>query len=279
MKITTKTNKDTLVRALGDNALAIKKADKGLFDRIAYADKAWKKDPAKVTRKDLVDMVKEAITVLGEAFKEPELVPVGAENSVKKLAKGVAKKQETKPEVKEETPEEAPEELEVKEPEAKEEKVVEKKKTTAKKSTGAKKTTAPKKDDVATSTSGIVQKDIFPDTMKVGETNYELTHDIKSIDDLYSSLEKDEEIVFAYYWTKAHLKKFPYFYDMFGRPKSFDKDLDLATTIYVSEEKKIAYHISMYTEGCYNTMPDDFEEVDGIRYSGGIEFQIYRAVQ
>lgn len=278
MKITTKTTKDTLVTALGDNALAIKKADKGLFERMTYADKMWKQDKAKVTRKDLVDMVKEAITLLGDAFKEPELVPVGAENSVKKLAKGVSKKQETKPEAKEETPEEAPEE----EPEVKEAKVVEKK--TANKSKGAKKT-APKKDGVTVleeteeSKKAVQLAKVFPQSITAGDTSYNLADDIKTMDDLYNALNNDEEIVFAYYWSKRHLKQYDYFNNYLGQPKSFDNDLDICTAIYVSDEKRVAYQVSMYTEAIYTILPTDFNNEDGVRYAGGIEFQIYRAVQ
>ena len=91
-------------------------------------------------------------------------------------------------------------------------------------------------------------------------------------------MNKDEEIVFAYYWTKRHLKQFSYFGGWLGQPKSFDNDLDLATAIYVSDEKKVSYQVSMYTEAIYTILPTDFEETDGVRVAGGIEYQIYRAV-
>src|SRR5574344_1875958 len=97
MKITTKTTKEQLVKALGDNAVAIKKANADLYQQMEYSSKMMKKDPAKVTKADLVAMVKEAIKTLGDAFKEPVLTPatVGAENSIKKtLKKGAPKKSE-----------------------------------------------------------------------------------------------------------------------------------------------------------------------------------------
>ena len=281
MKITTKTTKEQLKSFLGANAKAVKTADKDLFEQIAYADKMAKTDDSKVTRKDLVDLVKSVIKLLGDKCVEPafaeekkaEAVQPQAENSVKKLAKGVSKKQksmeETATEVSES--EETAETEEAPAPEEKAEKVDSKK--SAKKSTGGKK--APSKNS-DTDLKEAVQ--YFPDTLTVGDTKYAIAHDIASMDDLYNALENHEEIVFAFYWSKAMLKKYPYFYNMLGKPKSFDNDLDLATTIYVSEEKKIAYHISMYTEGCYNTLPEDFEEVEGIRYAGSSEFQIYRAV-
>ena len=104
MKITTKTTKEQLKSFLGANAKAVKTADKDLFDQIAYADKMAKKDDSKVTRKDLVDLVKSVIALLGDKCVEPALAQEKApatpqaENSVKKLAKGVSKKQETKEE-------------------------------------------------------------------------------------------------------------------------------------------------------------------------------------
>lgn len=276
MKITAKTTKDQLKSILGANAKAVKTKDKELFDRIAYADKMAKKDDSKVSRKDLVDLVKEVMKVLGDALVEPSLTPV-VENSVKKIGKGVAKKQQS---MEDKTPAEPVENTEEApaEPPKKEENVEPKKKS-AKKSLGKKKET-PKKDD-DTASKGTVQEEkvIFPEVLKLSDedTEYKLAHDIKSMDDLYKALENDERIVFAFHWTRVDLKKYPYFDGMLKTPKSFEHDLDLATTLYVSEERKIAYHISTYTEGCYNTLPDDFEEIDNIRYAG-MMFNIYRAV-
>lgn len=285
MKITAKTTKEQLKSLLGANAKAVKAQDKDLYSRIAYADKMAKKDDSKVTRKDLADLVKEVINLLGDKLVVPAMAdtvePV-AENSVKKLAKGVSKKQETNKDApkkfgeSEETAEEPVEE------EPKEEKKAEK--TAKKSSKGAKKST-PKKDGVtelesATSSDKAVQMaKMFPKTLEVGDTKYELAEDVKTLDDLYKALGDDEEIVFAYYWTKRHLKQFEYFGGWLGQPKSFDNDLDLATAIYVSDEKKVSYQVSMYTEAIYTILPTDFEEVDGVRVAGGIEYQIYRAVK
>lgn len=288
MKITTKTNKETLKTFLGLNAKAVKEQDKNLFDRIAYADKMAKKDESKVTRKDLVDLAKSVIALLGDKCVEPALAQEKtpatpqAENSVKKLAKGVSKKQETKEESSsKESGESEKTAEEIQEAPAKEEKVDKK---SAKKSLGGKKKKeAPKKDGVTALEGSENQKTVqmakaFPKTLTVGDTTYELAEDIKTLEDLYNALNKDEEIVFAYYWTKRHLKQFPYFGGWLGQPKSFDNDLDLATAMYVSDEKKVSYQISMYTEAVYTILPTDFEEVDGVRVAGGIEYQIYRAV-
>lgn len=282
MKITTKTTKEQLKSFLGANAKAVKTADKDLFDQIAYADKMAKKDDSKVTRKDLVDLVKSVIALLGDKCVEPALAQEKApatpqaENSVKKLAKGVSKKQETKEET---SSEESGESKKT----AEETQGADEKKEAPKKSLGGKKKSATKKEGVTALEGSNSQKTVqmakqFPQTIEVGDSKYELATDIKSMDDLYEALNKDEEIVFAYYWSRRHLRQFDYFVGCLGQPKSFDNDLDLATTIYVSDEKKVAYQVSMYTEAMYTVLPKDFEDEDGIRVSFGMEYQIYRAV-
>ena len=292
MKITSKTTKQELKNILGANVKAVKEQNKELFDRIAYADKMAKTDDSKVTRKDLVDLVKEVMKALGDNFvvpalaEEKELAPIEpvAENSVKKLAKGVSKKQKSMEEsVPEEVVESEKTAEETQETPAEPVKAEKVDKKSAKKSLGKKKE-QPKKDGVTdlapvTSSGKAVQlASAFPKTLEVGDSKYELAEDIKTLDDLYEALNKDEEIVFAYYWTKRHLKQFPYFGGWLGQPKSFDHDLDLATAIYVSDEKKVSYQVSMYTEAIYTILPTDFEVEDGVRIAGGIEYQIYRAV-
>ena len=284
MKITTKTNKETLKTFLGLNAKAGKEQDKNLFDQMMYTDKMLRKDESKVTRKDLVDLAKSVIALLGDKCVEPALAQEKtpatpqAENSVKKLAKGVSKKQETKEETSSKESGES-------EKTAEETQGADEKKA-PKKSLGGKKKPATKKEgvtvlntDADTNSEKAVQlAKAFPKTLEIGDSKYELAEDIKTLDDLYEALNKDEEIVFAYYWTKRHLKQFPYFGGWLGQPKSFDNDLDLATAIYVSDEKKVSYQVSMYTEAIYTILPTDFEETDGVRVAGGIEYQIYRAV-
>ena len=282
MKITTKTTKEQLKSFLGANAKAVKTADKDLFDQIAYADKMAKKDDSKVTRKDLVDLVKSVIALLGDKCVEPALAQEKApatpqaENSVKKLAKGVSKKQETKEETS--TEESGESEKTAEETQGAEEKKAPKKSLSGKKKPATKKEGVTDLEPTTSSDKAVQLAKMFPKTIEVGDAKYELAEDIKTLEDLYEALNKDEEIVFAYYWTKRHLKQFDYFMGWLGQPKSFDNDLDLATAIYVSDEKKVSYQVSMYTEAVYTILPTDFEEVDGVRVAGGIEFQIYRAV-
>ena len=276
MKITSKTTKQELANVLGANAKVVKEQDKNLYDQMAYTSDMMKKDEKKVTRRDLVDLVKDVMKALGDKFVEPALaqetptpaVQPQAENAVKKLTKGVSKKQEMKPAKEEPAKDKSTEEQGAEK--------------APKKSLGKKSTTKKSKEGVtdlepATSSDKAVQlAKMFPKEISVGDDTYELAEDIKTFDDLYDALEKDEDIVFAYYWTKRHLKQFDYFMGWLGQPKSFDNDLDLATAMYVSDEKKGAYQISMYTEAVYTILPTDFEEVDGVRVAGGIEYQIYR---
>ena len=266
MKITAKTNKETLKKALELNTSLVEKTNKELYDKIAYANKMLATDENKVTRKDLVDLVKETMSVLGDKFVEPttEEAPKTetpkaepkAENSTKKLNK---KKAEPKEEPKKEEAKAEP----------KEEKVEAKK--SSKKSLNKKKE-EPKKEEPK------VESELFPQTLELGDTKYRLAPEIKTMDDFYKEIENDADIKFAFYWTRTHLKQNDYFNHLLGKPKSFPNDLDIATPIYVSEEKLIAYFVSDYTEACYNTLPEDFEEVDGIRYAGTMEFQIYKAI-
>ena len=265
MKITTKTNKETLKTFLGLNAKAVKEQDKNLFDQMVYTDKMLRKDESKVTRKDLVDLAKSVIALLGDKCVEPSLTPV-AENSVKK-APLKSKKTPAETPVEEETP-------------AKEEKQEEKPAEKPKKKGGVSKT-KPKKESVkpvaGTENNPKIAPlaEMFPEVLEVGDSKYEIARDIKNMDDLYEAFSKEENIVLAFYWSKRHLK-LGYGDGSLKAPASFDQDLDVTSCIYVSDEKVVSYHLSMYTEALYQVMPDSIPEFDGCRYSGGIEFQIYR---
>lgn len=99
---------------------------------------------------------------------------------------------------------------------------------------------------------------------------------VKSMSDLAKiTADGRFKILIACYWTKRLLKQFPYFNGWLGQPKSFKNDLDMAQIIYTTE--KICYAISTTTDAIYNILPDDLEEVDGIRFMNGMEFQFYAA--
>ena len=266
MKITAKMTKEQLTKFLGVNAKAVQKADKDLFDRMGYTAKMLKADESKVTKKDLMDLAKEVLALLGAKAKEPVLTPV-VENSTKKLS----------PKKKDETKKAEPKK---EEDSSEEENSEESEKKHTKKS--AKKT--PKKTEEKVelvkgteNTTQFVKS--FPKTIDIDGNKYELAEDIKDMNDLYEAYAKDEVLVFAYYWSKRHLRTFPYFEGLFGQPKEFENDLDLATAIHVSDEKKVAYQVSMYTEAFYTILPENLEQIDGVRIASGIEFQIYRAVE
>lgn len=266
MKITTKTTKEQIITALGMNASAVKKVGGELFDRMTYTDKMLKKDPSKVKRADLVSLLKDVISTLGDSFKEPTLQPV-AENSVKKpLGKKKTAKKEEQTE------------------ESGTEKTAPKK--TAKK--GSKPTTEKssgfqKSKERANKLNEVKE---YPDVLEIEDDGasykYKKANDIKTMADLNKILSNEEEapVVFAFHWNKEQIKAFGYFNSQLPAPKSFPEDLDLATCIYASDNNLVCYAISMYTEAVYCILPEDFEVCeDGARYCAGIDFQIYRQIE
>lgn len=309
MKITRTTTMEQLKKALGANAVAVKEADKNLFDQMVYTSNAMKSGK-KVTKKDLADLVKECIKVLGDKFVEPVLAeeaPAPAETPAKEVEAPAVEKTEEKAEKapakkkvaskKSATPakesslktkkkggitkaekseeEKAPAETPAPKVETSE-KSTEKKEEAVKsaKKTGKKEAPATKKSVV--SEKAIQLADTFADTLEIEGETYTIAHDIKDIKTLHDALDKDEQVVFATYWTKRHLRQFNYS-NFVKAPKSFPNDLDLASCLYVSDDGVIAYALSMYTEGMYSFLPEDLaEEADGLRYSNGMEFQIYR---
>lgn len=267
-KITTKTTRNTLENLLKLNAKLVSD-DKSLADRVKYtidhADKA--------TRSDLADMVKEVIDKLGDKFLTGAPAPVAvAENSLKKPVKVAAKKAAPK----KEEPVEEEDDEEEEQPEEVDEKPVKAKKSAPTKTKKVeKKADGVKELESATDSPKSLQlAKMFPETIEVEGEKFKVAHDIKKIGDL-----ADGEYEFAFYWTKRHLRQFPYFNDWLGHPKSFPNDLDTAQLIYVSDDEKVAYCVSDITEGSYAIFPNDLEEIDGLRLSGGIEFQIYRKVE
>ena len=116
------------------------------------------------------------------------------------------------------------------------------------------------------------------------EYEYELAHDIQTIEDLskyFSSLEDTEgAILFTFYWAKEHLRDFSYFAEVAPqKPTEFKEDVDLAECYYVSDEGTVAYTLSLYTEMLYTLTPKSIKEDKyGIRRLNGVEYQIYKRV-
>ena len=304
-------NKGMLTRALALNAKLVKAIDQNLFDRMKYTSDAMKKDAKSVTRADLTDLLKDVQTALGDKFinpamaeempKEPAVAPASAptpapktkvapkkttskkESSLKKTERKGASA-DSKPST--EALKQTAKKLEGKKPVAPASKKVE---------TPAPKKSAPKKEAEKSVKSKKVEKQsnapastastsnpksvematMFPSTLTVDGETFSINHDVKTMADLYKLFEKEEEVILAFYWTKRHLKQFKYFNGWLGQPKSFDNDLDLVSIVFVSERATVAHGVSMYTDGVYSLLAEDIAEDGGIRFSSGIEYQIY----
>lgn len=260
VKVTRNTTVEQLKGILNANFKAVTKKDKALADSISYASQQMKKDPKAVKKADLADLAKQVITLLGDSVKPAVTLKPAVENSTKpKLSapKG-SKKSETKTE-------DAP-------ADKGEEKKTEPKKPENSKPAEDKK--PAKKPPVA----DMITAEAFPKEFTAGDVKYELATDITDMKGLLEAFNKDEEFVFAFYWNKAQIKQSAYGSGLLAAPKEFANNLDLASVLYVSDECKVTYALSMYTEVLYQIMPDAFEEIEGVRYSMGIEYQLYRAV-
>ena len=294
MKITAKTTKEQLVKALGVNSKAVKEADKNLYDRMVYTSNAMKKDAKSVTKSDLVELVRDTIKSLGDKFIEPALAEEKTETKVetsvetketKTEKKAPAKESSLKSKVKSKKNKEVAEATESEvaseqsAEETKEEAVKSAKKTGAEKP--VKKTQKGEAVEVLEESKKQLQQRAkkFPAKIDVQGESYEVAMDITSMDKLYDAVNADEDILLAFYYPKRNIKQFGYFNNILGTPKSFENDLDLASVLYISEEKKVAYAISVYMEAPYTILPEDFEIVDDVRISGFNEFEIYRKVE
>lgn len=270
-KITVKSTKEQMTQYLNEVFASVKKANENLASRISYTAKVFKEDQSKVTKKDLFDLCKEAM-----ALNLTPATPVVAEASVKPVAKKKVKKAETPKEAPEETPAE-PEEKTEETPKAPA-KASGKKKAVTKKS--AKKEETP----LVTETEPNSKKDIplakmFKETYTTDTLGtLEIAHDIKTMKDLRDAIEKDELLVFAMYWTPRHIKQFEY-----GRhlglknvPTKFKDNVDLASLVYIGDVNEIAYAVSSETDNMYLFKDTDLKEDEGLRFAGGVEYQIYR---
>lgn len=284
MTINAKTSVDTLKGLINANFPLLKgkktKEAKDVLSTIAYA----KEHADKAKRSDFVQMVKDIMNVLGDKFiAEPvmaEQKPVEKVTEEKTTKKVIAKKSEKSAPVAENS---------VKKPVAKKSKAV--KETEQDEDEDEEETEAvekPAKKSAKKKAEGVTELEqetkspktvqlakMFPETIEVDGDTYKVDHSIKTIEDL-----SEGEFEFAFYWTKRHLRQFPYFNGDLGQPKSFPNDLDTAQLIYVSDEGKVAYCVSDATEAPYTVLPADLEEIDGLRIgSSHIEFQIYRKVE
>lgn len=272
MTNTIRTKKEA-VRFLDENYPNI--TDKSLADRIRYTANSMRKDIKSVSFADLKELCAETEKHLAEvtsnevpAPAEPEKVAPAA--SLKKTsekaekAKAVSKAVEKAIEKVDEQP--------------KEEKPAGKK-TSLKKKPAEKKAPA-KKSAVADSETGH-SVDIamsFKDTFDTEIGSMHKASDLKTFDDLREAIEAGEEIYFAFYWTARLLRQYPYCnIKTIANPKKFDNNVDLVSLIFIDDDDKLAVGISSITSAPYFLIPDDLKPLeDGIRYSSGMEFEVYR---
>ena len=277
--ITSATTKDELMKAMKGilpklRKLTTKQA-KDLADTISYASNMYKKDPAKVTKKDMLSALTAADKMLAMPAsatsepatpktkkadeKKPALTKNGQKVADKKQTENLTKKKpDTSKAAKSKSDEEeAP-------------KATTKGKTSDKKS--ADKKPVEKKPEE--------KKKIFPDTFTTetedGEVTYEKCPNIKSMDELVKLLSnEDETYIFAFYQPKDMIKKaYPRNFAKAKAVKSFENDLDLTIPVYVSDEGEVIYCVSLYTEVFYDIMSVEVTEDD--KFAGGIAYQIYK---
>lgn len=235
MEITRNTTVAQLKDFINTNFKAVEKKDKSLADTIKYASDKYNKDNRSVKKAEFADIAKKIINLLGDKAKD-------ATTPAPKLA---VVENNTKPQETKST------------------------KTTLKPNKDKGKKEEPKTEEPKAETKG---SKMFPADLDIDKDTYTLAEGITTMEDLLKAYEENREFVFAFHWTKGEIKQF---YDRRFPVKEFPDDLDLATTLHVSDACKVCYNLSMYTEALYQIMPDAFEVIDGFRYSNGIEFQIY----
>lgn len=121
--------------------------------------------------------------------------------------------------------------------------------------------------------------DKFPATLDLEVGKLTLNEKAQTMEDLLKDFEAGKSNVFAIYWNKRQLKQFTY--DPIGvnktAPKNFPSDLDIVQPMYINEEGKVLYAVSVYTEVVYVFLPHELEvdEDTNLRYVNGAEYQIY----
>lgn len=258
-KVTPKTTKGQLLEVLKANATNTEGVDQTTKDTAAYAIQ----NPDKATRSDLSTLVKTLMSALGDKF----IVPAFAESKPKTEGdeSKTDKPEAPKPEnlLKKQTGPKPKKEHDVPADDAGEEPKKPEKGADGK----------PSKKKVAAKNQMATAAD-FPETITIGGKTFNIVHGNVTMEMLNR---EDVEFEFCFWWTKRHLKQFPYFQGLLPHPDEFEYNLDFTQLIYVSDSGKVAYTVSDVTEAPYVIMPKDLEELDGVRVAGGIEYAIYSA--
>lgn len=260
--------------------------DKNLISRINYALKKANEDLEAVGRSDLYSLAKEIEAAIAAT-------PAPVENSPKLKAPKMGDKKLDKKVAEVLAEDEAAEVEEEPEEEIEE---TPKKKAPAKEKKSATKKPAVKKPAVET-TEGLTTKElplakIFPE-----EIDHESLGKLVACPDKYhtvqeirEALDADKTLIFAAYWTKRHIKMMNYagLFDVPVPKNGFPYDLDTLQALYVCEGIDRIYALSTYTEAMFefraeDLVPTDCEGNDGskfkMRYSAGMEFEIYEVVE
>lgn len=273
--ITKKTTKEAAAKLLGANLDNVRNTkDKNLTDRVVYTIQHL----TDATRKDVIDVLKDVMKAVGTAF----VVPAAADEA--DTSAGATSQDTAAPKAKTETPK--AENLVKKTSGAKkstsadtEDEPAEEEKPKTKAKGGKKKSdNAPVgMNDAENNPKTVTLAKMFPESITVGGKEFKVHHNVT----LATLADETLDFEFAFYWTKRHLKQFPYFNDLLGHPKSFPNDLDTAQLIYVDdgdengENRRVAYAVSDSTGAIYTILPDFLEEMDGLCCGAGIEFQVY----
>lgn len=271
-------------------ATAKRVKDKNLISRIHYTLKKANEDLEAVGRSDLYSLAKEIEAAIATTPAPVENSPKlkAPKTGDKKLDKKVAEVlAEDEADEAEEEPEEEVEETPKKKAPAKEK--ISEKKSTAKKP-------AVKKPIVET-TEGLTTKELPLAKIFPKEIDHESLGKLVACPDKYhtvqeirEALDADKTIIFAAYWTKRHIKEYSYAqaYEVPVPKQGFPYDLDTLQALYVCEGIDRIYALSTYTEAMFrisseDLVPTDCEGNDGtkfkMRYSAGMEFEIYEVVE
>lgn len=279
--INAKTNKKGLIEFIKESVKTV--TEENLLSRINYTLKGVEKNEADVPKSDLYDLAKEILSLVAPAPKT-----VAVENSPKPK---LGKKKTAEPVV-EETTEEADEEETEEETTEEVAPAPEKKKT--KKVTPKKEKKEPAK---VVPTDGLTKKDLPMAKIFPKEIDHESLGKLIACPDKYhtikeirEAIEADKNLIFACYWTKRHIKEFAYAqaYEVPVPKGGFPHDLDTLQALYVCEGLDRIYALSTYTEAMFrfieeDLVPTECEANDGskfmMRYSAGLEFEIYEVVE
>lgn len=271
MKVTNKTSVQELKDFLNANFKGVESADKDLAENIAYAAQQMKKDPKSVKKVELAELARKVIKTLGDKVVEATTSapkPVLAENSTKpkltgaKTTDGSKRTKGAEPTPQSQPQAEPPKTENKPEPKKPAQQVVSSKDSLCK---------------AVLENDNIVVTE-FKQSFTLDGDTYERADDLAGLKEVREALEKGEEIYFAFYWTARHIKQYGYFGELLPYPKSFPQDVDLCSLVYASDEDKVAYAVSAYTEAFYTILPPMMEVLNGVRFSAGAEFQIYRRV-